>query len=468
MGLGYSSATVRVLALETSCDDTAVAVLDCTAATATAAPRLQLRCSLLHSQDASHARFGGVVPEVASREHLAHLQGLVAQATAACGGAAGIDAVAVTRGPGLVGALLVGLQFAKGLALALQRPWVGVHHLEGHLSAALLAPQPPAYPHVALLVSGGHTQLFAVAAFGAYRLLGASRDDAAGEAFDKVAKILGLGYPGGRHIEAASAGGDPRAVALPRALPGASLDFSFSGLKTAASRFVQQQGGRLQGAALADFCASVQEAICSVLVRKAVRAAQQAGLPGIVLGGGVAANGRLRTLLAEAAAAEGTDNAAMIAAAGALRLQAGETTAWEQSARSRWPLSELRRPGAASTPAAVPAGQPHVGRAAAPCAAAPGSPVTGTAGTPAAVSAGQPHVGRAATPCAAAPGSPVTGTAFAAAAEPMGDPHAGRAAAPSAAATGRPATGTAEDIVAGQVGAPAAGAPPCRGEGLQP
>ncbi len=333
---------MRVLGIESSCDDTAAAVVE---------DGVRVVSDEVASQHARHAPFGGVVPEVASREHVTRIVPICAAALAAAGGWEGIGGIAVTRGPGLVGSLLVGLQFAKGLAVARGLPLVGINHLEGHLSAALLGDQPVRYPHVALAASGGHTHLYEVRAFGDYRALGGTRDDAAGEAFDKVAKLLGLGYPGGQAIDAAAAGGDPQAVRLPRGLASTkTLDFSFSGLKTAAAQLLAGRGP-LTGQALADFCASAQEAIADILTRKTIAAAQQTGAGGVVLAGGVAANSRLRALMAERCARQGlwvlipprrlcTDNAAMIAAAGWRRLQRGERTELEASARSRWPLGD--------------------------------------------------------------------------------------------------------------------------------
>lgn len=340
---------MRVLGLESSCDETAAAVV-------TDGPRLV--SNVVHTQMDVHALFGGVVPEVASREHMVHLVNVVRQAVDEAGGLDAIDAIAVTQGPGLLGALLVGLQFAKGLALARNIPWIGVNHLEGHLAAADLCPEKPQGPHVALVVSGGHTHLYHVPSSGMYQLLGGTRDDAAGEAFDKVAKMLGLGYPGGPALERAAAGGDPSAVALPRAWLGAkrpgsatapTLDFSFSGLKTAAQDFMAKHPLGLSPQLRKDFCASLQEAIVDVLTHKAVAAAVQVGAGGIILAGGVAANGRLRAVLQERAQAAGlfafappkplcTDNAAMIAAAGWRRLQLGERSPYTASARARWPI----------------------------------------------------------------------------------------------------------------------------------
>ena len=317
-----------VLGVETSCDETAAAVVE---------NGRTVRSDVVASQILTHAPYGGVVPEVASRQHVATVVPVIRRAVADAGIAfADLDAIAVTCGPGLVGALLVGVETAKALAFALGKPLVGVNHLAGHLAAAALEdpslPGPPPYPHLALLVSGGHTALIRVDAPGATRLLGATRDDAAGEAFDKVGKLLGLGYPGGVKIDKLSATGNPRAVALPRALPGRDdLDFSFSGLKTAVSTLLgnraQAGTGPIEGTELNDFCASFQTAVVDVLVRKSRRALVREGLGALVVCGGVAANRGLRAALAEAAREDGfalyipppkrcTDNASMIAAAG--------------------------------------------------------------------------------------------------------------------------------------------------------
>jgi N6-L-threonylcarbamoyladenine synthase len=317
-----------VLGVETSCDETAAAVVE---------DGRRVRSDVVASQILTHAEYGGVVPEVASRQHVATVVPVIRRAVADAGiGFGDLDAIAVTCGPGLVGALLVGVETAKALAFGLGKPLVGVNHLAGHLAAAALEdpslPGPPPFPHLALLVSGGHTALIRVDAPGATRLLGATRDDAAGEAFDKVGKLLGLGYPGGVKIDKMSATGNPRAVTLPRALPGRDdLDFSFSGLKTAVSTMLASRAqsglGPIADQELNDFCASFQTAVVDVLVRKSRRALVREGLSALVVCGGVAANRGLRAALAEAAREDGfalfipppkrcTDNASMIAAAG--------------------------------------------------------------------------------------------------------------------------------------------------------
>jgi N6-L-threonylcarbamoyladenine synthase len=315
-----------VLGIETSCDETGASIVE---------DGRQVRADVVASQILTHAPYGGVVPEVASRQHVATIVPVIRRAVADAGIAfSDLDAVAVTCGPGLVGALLVGVETAKALAFALGKPLVGVNHLAGHLAAAWLddgnGTAPPSYPHLALLVSGGHTALIRIDGPGQTRLLGATRDDAAGEAFDKVGKMLGLGYPGGVKIDKLAATGDARrvATALPRALPGRDdLDFSFSGLKTAVATIIARRAAPFEGQELADFCAAFQEAVVGVLVRKSRRALVREGLRELVVCGGVAANRGLRTTLAEAANEDGfrliipppkrcTDNAAMIAAAG--------------------------------------------------------------------------------------------------------------------------------------------------------
>jgi N6-L-threonylcarbamoyladenine synthase len=319
-----------VLGVETSCDETAAAVVE---------DGRRVRSDVVASQILVHAEFGGVVPEVASRQHVATIAPVLRRAVADAGiGFGDLDGIAVTCGPGLVGALLVGVETAKALAYALGKPLVGVNHLAGHLAAVFLEdpslPAPPPFPHLALLVSGGHTALIRVDEPGATRLLGSTRDDAAGEAFDKVGKMLGLGYPGGVVVDKLSSTGNAVAYALPRALAGRDdLDFSFSGLKTAVSTLL---GGRPapEGQALADLCASFQAAVVDVLVRKSRRALVREGLGDLVVCGGVAANRGLRGGLAAAAAADGfrlyipppkrcTDNASMIAAAGTQLLARG-------------------------------------------------------------------------------------------------------------------------------------------------
>jgi N6-L-threonylcarbamoyladenine synthase len=324
----------RVLAIESSCDETACAVVDGS----------RVLSSVVASQVEIHARFGGVVPELASRHHLDAITAVIHAAIADAGLEPTrlgdqLDALAVTDSPGLVGALLVGVQAARGLALATGLPLFGVHHMEGHLFSAFLGdaerePEPFA-PHLALLVSGGHTELVEVLGLGRYTLLGATRDDAAGEAFDKVAKLLGLSYPGGPIIDRLAEQGDPEAVALPRAmLHSKDLDFSFSGLKTAVAVHLDQHGQPESRAQLCDLCASFQAAAVEVLVAKTCRARAERGLERVHVVGGVAANRGLRAGFEAAAAAQGFrvvapplrycgDNAAMIAAAAAARCEAG-------------------------------------------------------------------------------------------------------------------------------------------------
>ncbi len=332
-----------VLGIETSCDETAAAIVE---------DGRRVRADVVASQILVHAPYGGVVPEVASRQHVATIVPVIQRTVAEAGIALGdLDVVAVTCGPGLVGALLVGVETAKSLAFALGKPLVGVNHLAGHLAAVFLGEDaPPPFPHLALLVSGGHTALIRVDEPGKTSLLGATRDDAAGEAFDKVGKLLGLGYPGGVAIDRLAATGNPRAVELPRALPSRDdLDFSFSGLKTAVATRLAKTGVP-QGAALADFCASFQTAVVDVLVRKSRRALVREGLNALVVCGGVAANRGLRAALAEAAREDGfglfipppkrcTDNAAMIAAEGSALFVRGKRSGLDLAVDPGLPLS---------------------------------------------------------------------------------------------------------------------------------
>jgi N6-L-threonylcarbamoyladenine synthase len=332
---------VRVLGIETSCDETAAAVVE---------DGRHALSDVVSTQVDIHRRWGGVVPELASRNHVVQVMPVVDQALAAAGGAAGVDAIAVTSGPGLVGALLVGVQVAKALAMAWEKPLVGVNHLEGHLLAAFLGDTPPEFPFLGLVVSGGHTSLYAARGFGDYQLLGSTRDDAAGEAFDKGAKLLGLPYPGGVAIDRLAREGNRLAVKFPRAIvKGADLDFSFSGLKTALLHHVRRHGVPV-GPGLADLCASYQEAIVGALVHKAFRAARRLQLPRLVLAGGVAANSRLRAAALEKAAEYEdlqvivpavrlcTDNAAMIAVAGTHALERGLRAGADLNADPAWRL----------------------------------------------------------------------------------------------------------------------------------
>jgi len=314
----------RVLGIETSCDETAASVVDGGSV---------IVSSVVSSQIDLHARYGGVVPELAGRAHLELLTPVLADALAQAGTSVsgeGIDAVAVTYGPGLIGSLLVGVAEAKALSLAWGVPLVGVNHLEAHLFASLLEQPDLGWPLVVLLVSGGHTMLVEVTAPGRYRLMGATIDDAAGEAFDKVARFLGLGYPGGPAIDRIAEEGDSRAFVFPRSLPGDGYDFSFSGLKTSVVNTVRKH----PDAVTADVAASFRLAVVDVLVARARRAAADVGATALCLAGGVAANSLLRRRIEEACEEDGigaflpsralcTDNAAMVAAAGWWRLQHG-------------------------------------------------------------------------------------------------------------------------------------------------
>jgi N6-L-threonylcarbamoyladenine synthase len=333
---------MRVIGIESSCDETAVAVYDA---------HLGLLSHRLHSQIAMHQAYGGVVPELASRDHVRRLLPLVREALIeAKSDRESIDGVAYTAGPGLIGALLVGAGFAAGLGLAWGRPVLGIHHLEGHLLAPLLEPTPPSFPFLALLVSGGHTQLVDVAALGEYRILGESLDDAAGEAFDKTAKLLGLSYPGGAALaKLAEFGRDDRFVFPRPMLDRPGLNFSFSGLKTAA--LVALRGRVLDDAIRADVARAFQEAVVETLAEKCRRALDATGHRRLVIAGGVGANIRLRQRLAEVALAAGaelffpraefcTDNGAMIALAGCLRLAAG-MPAPPVGARANWQLGSV-------------------------------------------------------------------------------------------------------------------------------
>jgi N6-L-threonylcarbamoyladenine synthase len=336
------------LGIETSCDETGIA-LYCT--------ERGLLGQALHSQIAMHEHYGGVVPELASRDHIRRVLPLTRAVLAEAGRSLGdIDAIAYTEGPGLAGALLVGAAVGTALAFALDKPSIGVHHLEGHLLSPLLSADPPDFPFVALLVSGGHTQLLRVDGIGRYELLGESVDDAAGEAFDKSAKLLGLGYPGGPAVSRLAVSGRPGRYALPRPkLRSGDLDFSFSGLKTAVATQVSR--GLADEAARADLAYDVQAAIVDVLVAKSVAALERTGLSTLVIAGGVSANSRLRESLAQEQSHHGfrvhfpepmlcTDNGAMIAFAGAMRLRAAQggpvTVATAFDIRPRWPLEDLQ------------------------------------------------------------------------------------------------------------------------------
>ncbi|MFI4866665.1 MAG: tRNA (adenosine(37)-N6)-threonylcarbamoyltransferase complex transferase subunit TsaD [Steroidobacterales bacterium] len=340
---------MRILGIETSCDESAVAVLD---------EQRGLLAHELWSQIDLHRAFGGVVPELASRDHLRRLLPLLRSALErAATRASDIEGIAYTAGPGLVGALLTGAALARALSFGWKVPAIGVHHLEGHLLAPMLETPAPPFPHVALLVSGGHTMLIEVRGIGDYLLLGQTRDDAAGEAFDKSAKLLGLPYPGGPELAQLAASGRPGRYSFPRPMlerPG--FEFSFSGLKTAVMQAVR--GAALSDQERADVALAAQDAIVSTLCAKALRALEYTGHRALVVAGGVGANRELRARLTREAGAAGaqvyfprlefcTDNAAMIAVAGLHRLRAHEHTGGGIEVRARWPLEQLRPPGMA-------------------------------------------------------------------------------------------------------------------------
>ena len=331
-----------VLGIETSCDETGLALYH---------TERGLLSHALYSQVRMHEEYGGVVPELASRDHIRRVLPLTRQVLDQAGvRVSDVSAIAYTEGPGLAGALLVGASIAASLGFALKRPIIGVHHLEGHLLAPLLEPEPPAFPFVALLVSGGHTQLMRVDGVGQYQLLGETVDDAAGEAFDKSAKLMGLGYPGGPALAKLAQTGHLGQYKLPRPmLHSGDLNFSFSGLKTAVMLIAKQTNMHP-----ANLAAEVQEAIADVLAAKAIAALKQTGLSRLIVAGGVGANARLRERLNQAVSALGgaayypklefcTDNGAMIAFAGAMRLKHADTR-YSFSVKPRWDLAELKAP----------------------------------------------------------------------------------------------------------------------------
>jgi len=336
---------MRVLAIETSCDDTGVAVI---------LDGRKILSNIVSSQVPIHQKYGGVVPELASRKHIESIVPIVTEALEIANVTLKeIDGIAVTQGPGLVGSLLVGLSFAKSIAFATGLPFIGVNHIEAHLSAIFLEEKPPRFPFIGLVVSGGHTSLFRVDGFGKYMRLGQTRDDAAGEAFDKVAKLLGLGYPGGPIIDELSKTGNPKAIRFPRPSLGRnSFDFSFSGLKTSVVNYVKSHP-ELQGSypedLIRDIVSSFQEAVIEILVKKTLQATQHQGIKRIVLSGGVAANHSLRERIKEEAFQQKvnvyipspsfcTDNAAMVGVVGYEYLKRGVRSPLSLNAYSNLPL----------------------------------------------------------------------------------------------------------------------------------
>ncbi|MBF0628385.1 MAG: tRNA (adenosine(37)-N6)-threonylcarbamoyltransferase complex transferase subunit TsaD [Magnetococcales bacterium] len=346
---------MRALGIESSCDETAAAIVEWAGVESGLRPRLQ--ANVVHGQVEVHARYGGVVPELASRAHMRNIGPVVAEALRVAGVTpAQLDCVAVTAGPGLIGGLLTGMAVAKGLAMGLGIPLVGVHHMEGHLMSPFLDERAGGmdFPFVALLVSGGHTLLLHAEAFGVYRILGRTRDDAVGEAFDKGARLLGLGYPGGPAISALAEGGNREAFRFPRGLSGREqVDFSFSGLKTALRTFLGQHPERMaEESWRRDVAASYQEAIVEVLATRSIEACRQSGEQRLIVAGGVGANQRLREVLLERANKVGvqvyfpplslcTDNGAMIALAGLRRLLAGYRDDWDLNVQARWPVDQI-------------------------------------------------------------------------------------------------------------------------------
>lgn len=328
-----------ILGIESSCDETAAAIVN----------DGKLLSNIIASQIKDHSAYGGVVPEIASRKHIEAISPVIAEALGQANVALNdIGGIAVTRGPGLIGSLLVGLSAAKALAYGLGVPFVGVNHLEGHIMASFLLEKKPQFPFAALVVSGGHTNVYQVRNYHEFQLLGQTRDDAAGEAFDKAAKLLDLGYPGGVVIDKMAKRGNPRAFDFPRAMKD-SPDFSFSGLKTSLLVMLKKRGCRFSDEELPDVVASYQEAIMDVLVEKTIKAARENSIDQVVVCGGVAANSRLRQRFAEAAIAARmelfippmvlcTDNAAMIAVLGEIMLKNGRRDALDLNAVSRWPL----------------------------------------------------------------------------------------------------------------------------------
>lgn len=329
-----------VLGIESSCDETAAAVVQ---------DGITLRSNVIASQIDVHSQYGGVVPEIASRKHIEAIIPVIMQALDDAGVSLhDIDGIAVTRGPGLVGSLLVGLSVAKSIAYAQGLPFVGVNHLEGHIAAIFLSEQRPAFPFIALVVSGGHTSVYLVNDFGNVNVIGQTRDDAAGEAFDKAAKMLDLGYPGGVAIDRLAKKGDPAYIQFPRSMRD-SKDFSFSGLKTSLLNYIKKREHPIKKDELPDIVASYQEAIVDVLLEKTLRAAEDCSVKRVVVSGGVAANGRLRDRFYEKTHEKGidtyipppvlcTDNAAMIAVVGENLLQKGRRDSFDLNAVSRWPL----------------------------------------------------------------------------------------------------------------------------------